>query len=1319
MNIAKRLLILLLVSPALAQVKPAMTSFNAGEVSPLLLMRSDYAKYDNSCKKLQNMLVLSQGPVMRRPGTKYIAEVKDSADSVKLIPFVYSKTDAYILEWGDLYMRVYRNGGQIVEGTGTEDISDLNNVKAHWLLNDVSGTVVIDANGATHNGTATVDAGVLTTEGKVGTGCFDLDGQYAVVMTDHNDFSFTDDSNDSAFSIGCWAYVTEAGDIQNLLSKSRDDNATREWRFSVNASQKLQLHLADTSVDLASNRVAQWYLNEDANNTHVDDVSTNYDGVADANTEDFNATGKINGAFDFGASYAVEVNDHANLSFDDSGTKPFSIAAWIYVTDTAGEQRIITKFDSAAKGEWEFVLTAQEKIYLHLRDESADKYVVRITDDALSLGWRFVVVTYDSTGGATAGTGITFYVDGTLAASTTIIQDAGYVAMENLASKVAIGGVYLAGSLSNDFADKMDNIVLFKIELTAANVSALWNEGVGTESMGAAIVSAVANMALTVGWHFLACTYSAPTSDAANGIILYVDGAAVASTATNDASYTAMRNAAEEIRIGSQCNADDDANESFWRDKIDEVSIYSDVLTPTEVLSLYSTSTYEMTTTYTEDDVSELQYDQLADTMFIVHSDYKPRKLTRTGHTNWSIADIDYIDGPFKDENTTTTTVTPSATTGTIDIAASDDIFYPEHVGAIWEIRHPRTDATLNGILDANESSDPIDCEGDYKFITHGTWTGTVKLERTLDETTYETVYAINSADDTNIDYAGSEEESGYKYRVTMTGYSSTACTYSFIVYDHMHTGVVEITSYTDPNNVAAVVKTTLGGTSATTYWSEGYWSDRNGWPQTIAFHEFRLWYGGNTIYPQTIWSSRTDDFEKMQDGDLDSHALIYILPGQNPIQWMLSHTYLMIGTLGGAGRMGDPDEEMTPTTRPVYRHQTTDGSAYIQALLAGDAILYVEYGGRRVREFVYTLERDKFVSPDMTVLAEHITGDGINGIAFQSRPEKLLWSYREDGNFLSMSYNREQDVVAWSEHITDGDVESVAVIPGSDEDEVWFVVERVIDSNTVRYIEQMQPHDWGSDDNDTFFVDCGLTFDGGDSVTITDISDANPGVVTVATWPSDGDGTAIADGDQIKILAVGGMTDLNGNIYTIDDANVSGLNFSLNDSTDTNDVNTIPYEAYTTGGTAQRFENSFSSFDHLEGETLVVLGDGAALTDVTVSTSAFTTSAWANKVHAGLPYTSIIETMPITFVGQKGSVAADNKQISWVAMNFYESLGTKYGIEGDTDDVFTETSLVTGWKKPSFQHGFRTPDTTIYIEQVKPLPLILRAIVPKVTVYE
>jgi len=132
-----------------------------------------------------------------------------------------------------------------------------------------------------------------------------------------------------------------------------------------------------------------------------------------------------------------------------------------------------------------------------------------------------------------------------------------------------------------------------------------------------------------------------------------------------------------------------------------------------------------------------------------------------------------------------------------------------------------------------------------------------------------------------------------------------------------------------------------------------------------------------------------------------------------------------------------------------------------------------------------------------------------------------------------------------------------------------------------------------------------------------------------------------------------------------------------------------------------------------------VVLGDGAALTDVTVSTSAFTTSAWANKVHAGLPYTSIIETMPITFVGQKGSVAADNKQISWVAMNFYESLGTKYGIEGDTDDVFTETSLVTGWKKPSFQHGFRTPDTTIYIEQVKPLPLILRAIVPKVTVYE
>ncbi|GAI47080.1 unnamed protein product, partial [marine sediment metagenome] len=132
------------------------------------------------------------------------------------------------------------------------------------------------------------------------------------------------------------------------------------------------------------------------------------------------------------------------------------------------------------------------------------------------------------------------------------------------------------------------------------------------------------------------------------------------------------------------------------------------------------------------------------------------------------------------------------------------------------------------------------------------------------------------------------------------------------------------------------------------------------------------IFFGGSDSYPQTIWATRTasdasDDYENMTEGADDDDALIYVLPGQNQIQWLLPHSYLMIGTLGGAGRIGDPDEPIAPASSPQYKQQVGFGSAGIQAILAGDTILYIQNGGKKVREFIYTLERDRFVTPDMT----------------------------------------------------------------------------------------------------------------------------------------------------------------------------------------------------------------------------------------------------------------------------------------------------------------------------------------------------------------
>jgi len=117
-----------------------------------------------------------------------------------------------------------------------------------------------------------------------------------------------------------------------------------------------------------------------------------------------------------------------------------------------------------------------------------------------------------------------------------------------------------------------------------------------------------------------------------------------------------------------------------------------------------------------------------------------------------------------------------------------------------------------------------------------------------------------------------------------------------------------------------------------------------------------------------------------------------------------------------------------------------------------------VDYVGRKIREMTFSDEKQKFVAPDLAALAEHITLTGITSMAYQRSPDNILWCTLDNGRLLSMSYERDQNVVAWAHHIlggTNATVESVATIPGTDEDEVWLSVRRgLAGSNPVAWTE-------------------------------------------------------------------------------------------------------------------------------------------------------------------------------------------------------------------------------------------------------------------------
>lgn len=106
------------------RARPLQPSLNAGEFSPRMAARTDFAKYPLACGTLLNMVPIPQGGAMRRPGTRFVAETKNSAKRSRLIPFEFSTAQAYVVEAGEGYLRFYRNQGRI--GTADTDAAIVN-----------------------------------------------------------------------------------------------------------------------------------------------------------------------------------------------------------------------------------------------------------------------------------------------------------------------------------------------------------------------------------------------------------------------------------------------------------------------------------------------------------------------------------------------------------------------------------------------------------------------------------------------------------------------------------------------------------------------------------------------------------------------------------------------------------------------------------------------------------------------------------------------------------------------------------------------------------------------------------------------------------------------------------------------------------------------------------------------------------------------------------------------------------------------------------------------------------------------------------------
>jgi hypothetical protein len=459
-----------------------------------------------------------------------------------------------------------------------------------------------------------------------------------------------------------------------------------------------------------------------------------------------------------------------------------------------------------------------------------------------------------------------------------------------------------------------------------------------------------------------------------------------------------------------------------------------------------------------------------------------------------------------------------------------------------------------------------------------------------------------------------------------------------------------------------------------------------------------------------------------MRRGELATDAVKYTIDSssQNQVYWMVGEEVLLIGTSGAEWKLGsyDPSDAISPVNPIQPRKQTTYGSKLLQAILVANAVLFVDAQGTKVRGAQYVFEQGQqggYDAPDYTLLSEHITKSGIVDMAFQQNPYPILWCVLSNGNLVGMLFEPGSKVWGWFRCEIDGLVESVAVIRGTDEDEIWIIVNRTINGATKRYVEYFKPRDWGDDQADCFFVDSGLTFDGGDAVDITGVSLANPCVITAAN--------SFSENDQVKIVGVVGTTEINNKVYTV--TNPTSTTFEIKDVKGSVQINSTGWTTYTSGGTAQQVENSFSGLDHLEGETVSVLGDGSVHPDVVVSGGAVTLTDYYNKVHIGLGYTSAIQPMKPNIPGT--DIHGKQKRIHQIIFSFYKTLGAKFGpTSGDETVPFRKTTdplgfappLFTGEKIQTFNGGYEL-NADIYVEQTQPLPLTVRSITLKTGIYE
>lgn len=520
--------------------------------------------------------------------------------------------------------------------------------------------------------------------------------------------------------------------------------------------------------------------------------------------------------------------------------------------------------------------------------------------------------------------------------------------------------------------------------------------------------------------------------------------------------------------------------------------------------------------------------------------------------------------------------------------------------------------------------------------------------------------------------------------------------------------------------------------------------------PGAVGFFEQRLIYGGSNNSPNTLWFSKSGDFNNFTIGTAVTDGIAYTIAGKaNKISWLVgTNNFLAVGGYGDIYQVtGGQDDVITPTSISI-KPTNSFGVANIMPVSNGSQIIYMQNNNLIMRSFEYDLQSNAYRPVDRNTIADHITSTGIKQICYQEGRPNVAWAVKNNGILVGMTIEDSESISGWHRHTTSGEIISIATTPrNSDYNQLWQCVKRNINGSDVYYIEYyadyvnfVRREDYITDNESTdksiyqnllfenqrnyIHLDAAASFYGdalGASTTITPAAVTGTGINFTASGSIF---TSDMVGRQIWRKSITGVETGRAEITGYTSATVVVCTILE----DFNSVAVIPAgEWYLTAGT-------FSGLGHLEGELVSVVADGGQHTQQTVTNGLITLDRQASVIHVGLSYTGYLETNDLEGGGTNGVSQTKRKNVYAVGFRFLDTLYAKYGtsyyhlnqieMRSSSMKMDRPPEMFTGDVKETYTNetmdkkdGGWSRQKRVVVSQSEPYPCNLQLIIPYMSV--